>query len=82
VKTLLAKTYGASAGRIPRYINVKNTVPKNQTPTRCGVDCTVEITSASGEVLVVITGTASRSKIAANIPIAPPSLLGQARRIA
>ena len=23
-----------SAGRIPRYINVKNTVPKNQTPTR------------------------------------------------
>jgi len=82
VNSLLATTKGASAALIPRNIKVKKIAKKNQTQILWRSEYTQEIIRASKEVLRVSAGIAKLTRIAANIPIAPPNLLGHARRIA
>jgi len=78
VKNLLHNTNGAAAGCPPKNIKIMKLAIKSQKNNLYNHETLVGI--EFGETLK--NGSKNKIKIAANILITPPSLLGHARKIA
>jgi hypothetical protein len=78
VKNLLHNTKGAAAGCPPKNIKIIKFAIKSQKSSLYSHEMLVGIEFG----VTLKKGTKNKIKIAANILITPPSLLGHARRIA